>query len=108
MSVGQDFDRSLLERKDRAALVAIAESLGAKAPARAKKADIVDAILRAAGVDDAGAPATPEPPANGSGAGTAGTASTDDAVSAPVPEAAGPPPATPASTSTASVDSPDG
>src|SRR6476646_9984453 len=58
MSVGQDFDRSILERKDRAALLAIAESLGAKASSRAKKADIVDAILAAAGHagDDAAAP----------------------------------------------------
>ena len=49
MSVGQDFDRSILERKDLAALLAIAQSLGAKPSSRAKKADIVDVILAAAG-----------------------------------------------------------
>ena len=59
MSVGQDFDPSLLERKDRTELVAIATTLGGKVPSRAKKAEIVDLILDLAGVGrgegDAGA-----------------------------------------------------
>ena len=45
-----DFERSLLERKDRDELTKIAISLGQKPPARAKKADMVDLILRLAGV----------------------------------------------------------
>jgi transcription termination factor Rho len=59
MSVGQDFDPSLLERKDRTELVAIATTLGGKVPSRAKKAEIVDLILELAGVDRGGAP-TPD------------------------------------------------
>ena len=51
MSVGQDFDPSLLERKDRSELVAIATSLGEKPPSRAKKADIVGLILRLVGAE---------------------------------------------------------
>ena len=67
MSVGQDFDPSLLERKDRTELVAIATTLGGKVPSRAKKAEIVDLILDLAGVDrggsSAGSPADAEPEA---------------------------------------------
>ena len=58
MSVGQGFDRSLLERKERTELLAIAESLGEKAPSRSKKADIVDHILRLVNVSVGDAPAT--------------------------------------------------
>ena len=65
MSVGQDFDPSLLERKDRAELAAIATSLGEKPAARAKKADLVALILRLVGADaadaDAADAAAPEP-----------------------------------------------
>ncbi|MBV9951175.1 MAG: transcription termination factor Rho [Acidimicrobiia bacterium] len=64
------FDPSVLERKDRDELSQIAESLGQKPPSRARKADIVDLILRLAGVGaDAGAgsgdggPADEEPAA---------------------------------------------
>ena len=49
MANGSDFDPSLLERKDRSELVAIAESLGGKVPARAKKADIAALILQIVG-----------------------------------------------------------
>src|SRR4051812_40106683 len=48
-------ERSVLERKERDELKTIVEALGAKAPARAKKADLVDLILTTAGV--AAAPA---------------------------------------------------
>ncbi|MEO6987676.1 MAG: transcription termination factor Rho [Aquihabitans sp.] len=51
MSEGQPFDPSMLDRKDRAELVAIATSLGEKVPARAKKADIAALILKAVGAD---------------------------------------------------------
>ena len=40
------FDPSVLERKDRDELSQIAESLGQKPPSRARKADIVDLILK--------------------------------------------------------------
>jgi transcription termination factor Rho len=55
-------ERSVLERKERDELKTIVEALGAKAPARAKKADLVDLILTTAGVAPAPAAATaPEP-----------------------------------------------
>ena len=54
MAAGQDFDPSMLERKDRAELVTIAESLGGKVPSRAKKADIVGQILKLVGHEPAG------------------------------------------------------
>ncbi len=57
MSVGQDFDPSLLDRKDRTELAAIATSLGEKPPARAKKAEMVALILRLVGAEDAASPA---------------------------------------------------
>ncbi len=62
-------ERSVLEGKDRDALLRIAEALGVKAGSRAKKADIVDRILEqtgaASGVSSAsGAPAAPAKPAS--------------------------------------------
>jgi transcription termination factor Rho len=51
MSDGSGFDISLLEGKDRAELAAIAEQLGQKPGARAKKADIVALILRLVGAE---------------------------------------------------------
>jgi len=50
-----ELDRSLLERKDRDELHAIAGAVGVKAPTRMRKADLITAILDAAG---AAAPAT--------------------------------------------------
>jgi transcription termination factor Rho len=49
----QALERSVLERKSAEELQAIAEALGAKTPSRARKADLVDAILREAGVETA-------------------------------------------------------
>ena len=57
MSDGSGFDMTLLEGKDRAELAAIAEQLGQKPGARAKKADIVSLILRLVGADEGGASA---------------------------------------------------
>jgi transcription termination factor Rho len=54
-------ERSVLERKERDELLTIAKALGAKPPARAKKADIVELILTSTGVTG-GAP-EPEPEA---------------------------------------------
>jgi transcription termination factor Rho len=51
-------ERSVLEAKEREELVAIADALGAKPAARAKKADLVTQILRATGIE---APATEAP-----------------------------------------------
>ena len=45
------FDVSVLEGKDRAELAAIAEQLGQKPGARAKKADIVALILQLVGAE---------------------------------------------------------
>ncbi len=58
----QGFDISLLEGKDRAELAAIAEQLGQKPGARAKKADIVSLILRLVGAEET-APAEDATPA---------------------------------------------
>ncbi|MFA9564111.1 MAG: transcription termination factor Rho [Acidimicrobiales bacterium] len=44
-----DLERSVLERKDRNELQTIATAMGAKPPSRARKAEIVDLILEAAG-----------------------------------------------------------
>jgi transcription termination factor Rho len=79
MSVGQEFDPSLLERKDRAELVALAEALGEKPPARAKKADIIEHIMRLVGAGDAGGSADDHaphaaPPAGDGDEGPAGAA----------------------------------
>jgi len=46
------FDMTLLEGKDRAELAAIAEQLGQKPGARAKKADIVSLIMRLVGAEE--------------------------------------------------------
>ncbi len=52
-------ERSVLEAKEREELVAIADALGAKPAARAKKADLVTQILRATGIEP---PASEAPP----------------------------------------------
>jgi len=54
-------ERSVLEAKERDELVAIAEALGSKPAARAKKADIITQILRATGVETAGEASTGKP-----------------------------------------------
>ncbi len=44
-------ERSVLEAKERDELFAIADALGARPPARAKKADLISGILRATGIE---------------------------------------------------------
>jgi transcription termination factor Rho len=44
-------ERSVLEAKERDELFAIADALGARPPARAKKADLITGILRATGIE---------------------------------------------------------
>ncbi len=57
MSGEPQLERSVLEGKERDKLQAIAEALGLKPTARAKKADLIDGILRATGVEAAPAEA---------------------------------------------------
>src|SRR5580700_1939625 len=58
----QQLERSVLERKEREELRAIAQAMSLQTTSRSKKADIIDLILRAAGVEVADAKA------NGAGA----------------------------------------
>jgi transcription termination factor Rho len=55
---GEQLERSILERKERVELHAIAEAMSLKPAARSKKADLIDQILQATGIGaDAGSPA---------------------------------------------------
>src|SRR5580658_7840647 len=47
----QQLERSVLERKEREELRAIAQAMSLQTTSRSKKADIIDSILRAAGVE---------------------------------------------------------
>ena len=49
---GEQLERSILERKERGELHAIAEAMALKPAARSKKADLIDQILQATGVGD--------------------------------------------------------
>src|SRR5438445_10901489 len=51
MSVEQALERSVLERKERDELAAIAEAMGVKAGARTSKANLIGQILREAGIE---------------------------------------------------------
>src|ERR1700689_5001503 len=62
----QQLERSVLERKEREELRAIAQAMSLATTSRSKKADIIDLILRAAGVEVSDASPTK---ANGSAAG---------------------------------------
>ena len=53
MAAEQQLERSVLERKEREELRAIADAMALDTNSRSKKADIIDQILRAAGVDSA-------------------------------------------------------
>jgi transcription termination factor Rho len=72
-------ERSVLEAKERDELVAIADALGAKPAARAKKADLVTQILRATGIEssssDSGADGAEKPRRTRARKATATTAS---------------------------------
>jgi transcription termination factor Rho len=51
MPAEQQLERSVLERKEREELRAIAQAMSLQTTSRSKKADIIDSILRAAGVE---------------------------------------------------------
>jgi len=51
MAAEQQLERSVLERKEREELRAIAQAMALETNSRSKKADIIDQILQAAGVD---------------------------------------------------------
>ena len=55
MAAEQQLERSVLERKEREELRAIAQAMSLDTNSRSKKADIIDQILRAAGVEVVGA-----------------------------------------------------
>jgi len=63
---GEQLERSILERKEREELKAIATAMSLEPVARSKKADLVDQILRAAGVEvgAAGNKANGQPPSS--------------------------------------------
>ncbi len=67
----EQLERSILERKERDELHAIASAMSLKPTARSKKADIIDLILRATGVD--------APGGDGGGAGSSNGSSPDGA-----------------------------
>ena len=89
----QALEQSVLESKDKTALIQIAEALGVKASARNKKSDIIDQILAKtggpAGDASAAAPAAPKPVAPADVAGAGAEASPVAATPAPGVEPTG-------------------
>ncbi|MEA3078427.1 MAG: transcription termination factor Rho [Actinomycetota bacterium] len=95
----QALERSVLERKERDELHTIAEALGVKPGTRTKKADLIQTILVAAGVEPASAESNgEEKPERATRARKAVADSNGEADAAPTPvgEAASPDPAPPA------------
>jgi transcription termination factor Rho len=76
----QALEQSVLESKDKAQLLAIAEALGVKASARSKKSEIIDQILDMTGASRGAASAAPAEP-NGQ---SSGPATEPDAPTPPV------------------------
>jgi transcription termination factor Rho len=88
----QALEQSVLESKDKAQLIAIAEALGVKANSRNKKADIIDQILTktggsSAGARSNGAPEAPRatPPPSGAAPATASEPSRSAPAAQPEP-----------------------
>jgi transcription termination factor Rho len=73
MAAEQQLERSVLERKEREELRAIAQAMALDTNSRSKKADIIDQILRAAGVEVGSADGS-----NGAGTGTRARRSTSN------------------------------
>jgi transcription termination factor Rho len=81
---GEQLERSILERKERDELRAIAEAMSLEMGPRERKSDLVDKILRAAGVAvDGGGGAAGETPPVPNGAGAGGTAASPPDVPEP-------------------------
>jgi transcription termination factor Rho len=79
MAAEQQLERSVLERKEREELRAIAQAMSLDTNSRSKKADIIDQILRAAGVEVSGPSANggADAPARARGAGRRATSNGD-------------------------------
>jgi transcription termination factor Rho len=77
MAAEQQLERSVLERKEREELRAIAEAMSLETNSRTKKADIIDQILRAAGVEvaNSGSPNGGAAPSRRRSAGSRSTSS---------------------------------
>jgi transcription termination factor Rho len=84
-------ERSVLEAKEREELFAIADALGAKPAARAKKADLVTQILRATGIEEPSRESDPDggekPKRTRARKATAGAVATEPAPAEEVPSA---------------------
>ena len=79
MTAEQQLERSVLEGKERDELHAIAQALSVKTTTRTKKADMIDGILKATGVDvdgGNGSAGDARGAGNGNGAGTAAVVDT--------------------------------
>jgi transcription termination factor Rho len=113
-----NLERSTLERKDRAELATIAETLGRKPTSRAKKSEIVDLILELTGVTSNGGglePVAPSPSsARAASASEAGSVSGDahrasspsEVATAQPPTVSGETSTTPSSAETSSTEVP--
>jgi len=89
MSEEKPLERSVLESKERDELLAIAAAMVLKVPARARKADIIDAILTAAGIGQPASSSSLEAGANGASTSTPGLPGAD-AGEQPAPPASRP------------------
>ena len=81
----QALERSVLERKERDELAAIAEAMGVKPSSRASKATLIDQILREAGIETAADEKPRRTRAPRSSAPTAANGSTQAAAADAVP-----------------------
>ena len=84
----EQLERSILERKERDELHAIASAMSLKPPARSRKSEIIDLILTATGVGPGG-----DAVVNGAGGNGAGEGGTDGARSVPAGGTSGAEPA---------------
>ena len=87
MSGAPELERSVLERKERNELHVIAESLGLKPGSRTKKADLIDKILLATGVDIPSSlnGSGPAANANGGGPDVSESPATGESLAVPTP-----------------------
>ena len=88
MSMQQALERSVLERKERDELAAIAEAMGVKPASRASKATLIDTILREAGIET-GAEERPKRPRTRSTASRNGAAAKAEKAETNEPASAG-------------------